>query len=39
MSIVPAEKSAQKIVLAVRRQREPEMRIYSHSTIFYWWPV
>jgi hypothetical protein len=39
MSIVPAEKSAQKIVLAVRRQREREMRIYSHSTIFYWWPV
>jgi len=39
MSIVQAEKPAEKVILHVTPEHVPEIRIYSHSTIFYWWPV
>ena len=43
MAIVQAEKKAEPVVIAspvaVVSARMPEIRICSHSSIFYWWPV
>src|SRR5579864_7177538 len=39
MSIVPTEKPAESVAHQIQVPRVSEMRIYSHSTIFYWWPV
>src|SRR5690242_9704745 len=35
MSVAQAEKPATQLAA----QRVPEIRIYGHSTILYWWPV
>jgi hypothetical protein len=39
MSIVEAEKTAVEFVPDATLHRGSEIRVYSHSTIFYWWPV
>src|SRR5579864_1892886 len=39
MSIVPTEKPAESVAHQIQVPRVSEIRIYSHSTIFYWWPV
>jgi len=39
MSITPAEAHAESLVRENQVEGVPEFRIYSHSTIFYWWPA
>jgi hypothetical protein len=39
MSIMQTEKPVENVTRHVTSQRMSEIRIYSHSTIFYWWPV
>jgi hypothetical protein len=39
MSIMQAEKPVEKVARHVAPERLSEIRIFSHSTIFYWWPV
>jgi hypothetical protein len=39
MSISQAEKAAKEVAPHATLPRASEIRIYSHSTIFYWWPV
>jgi hypothetical protein len=39
MSIVQAEKPVAMVAPDATLHRVSEIRVYSHSTIFYWWPV
>ena len=39
MSNVPAEQPVVVVAPEAAPHHGPELRIYSHSTIFYWWPV
>ncbi len=39
MSIAQTETPAENVARPGRVPRVSEIRIYSHSTIFYWWPV
>lgn len=39
MSTAVLEKPVERVALDVTAPRVPEIRIYGHSTIFYWWPV
>ncbi len=39
MSNVPAEQPAEMAASDVVPHHGSEVKIYSHSTIFYWWPV
>jgi hypothetical protein len=39
MSISQAERQSERAVSNVTARHEPEIRIYAHSSIFYWWPV
>ncbi|HVC93306.1 MAG TPA: hypothetical protein VND64_06420 [Pirellulales bacterium] len=39
MTIAQTERQSETAPSRVVSHREPEIRIYSHSSIFYWWPV
>src|ERR1043166_4181534 len=39
MAIAETEIAAEHVAHQGRVPRTSEFRIYSHSTIFYWWPV